>query len=279
MKIKREGLGWRIARDLLLLSGLFLILMPLFLVVINSFKTLEEAGRNFFAFPSSFNLNNFKELFQNNNYWIFARNSLIISVISVTFILVLVPAVSYSIARNYTKRYYKSIYYYLLMGLFIPSQVIMLPVTKLMTNLNLLNRTGLILLYLAFSLTQGVFLFVNYIRGLPYEIEESAFMDGCNVFQTYTRIVLPLIKPMISTLLIMDLLWIWNDFMLPLLILNRSQKLWTLPLFQYNFKTEYSFDYTMAFTAYLMSMLPMLIVYCLGQKHIIKGLTAGSVKG
>lgn len=279
MKIKREGLGWRIARDLLLLSGLFLILMPLFLVVINSFKTLEEAGRNFFAFPSSFNLNNFKELFQNNNYWIFARNSLIISVISVTFILVLVPAVSYSIARNYTKRYYKSIYYYLLMGLFIPSQVIMLPVTKLMTNLNLLNRTGLILLYLAFSLTQGVFLFVNYIRGLPYEIEESAFMDGCNVFQTYTRIVLPLIKPMISTLLIMDLLWIWNDFMLPLLILNRSQELWTLPLFQYNFKTEYSFDYTMAFTAYLMPMLPMLIVYCLGQKHIIKGLTAGSVKG
>ena len=279
MKIKREGLGWRIARDLLLLSGLFLILMPLFLVVINSFKILEEAGRNFFAFPSSFNLNNFKELFQNNNYWIFARNSLIISVISVTFILVLVPAVSYSIARNYTKRYYKSIYYYLLMGLFIPSQVIMLPVTKLMTNLNLLNRTGLILLYLAFSLTQGVFLFVNYIRGLPYEIEESAFMDGCNVFQTYTRIVLPLIKPMISTLLIMDLLWIWNDFMLPLLILNRSQELWTLPLFQYNFKTEYSFDYTMAFTAYLMSMLPMLIVYCLRQKHIIKGLTAGSVKG
>lgn len=279
MKIKREGLSWRIARDLLLLSGLFLILMPLFLVVINSFKTLEEAGRNFFAFPSSFNLNNFKELFQNNNYWIFARNSLIISVISVTFILVLVPAVSYSIARNYTKRYYKSIYYYLLMGLFIPSQVIMLPVTKLMTNLNLLNRTGLILLYLAFSLTQGVFLFVNYIKGLPYEIEESAFMDGCNVFQTYTRIVLPLIKPMISTLLIMDLLWIWNDFMLPLLILNRSQELWTLPLFQYNFKTEYSFDYTMAFTAYLMSMLPMLIVYCLGQKHIIKGLTAGSVKG
>ena len=193
--------------------------------------------------------------------------------------MVLVPAVSYSIARNYTKRYYKSIYYYLLMGLFIPSQVIMLPVTKLMTNLNLLNRTGLILLYLAFSLTQGVFLFVNYIKGLPYEIEESAFMDGCNVFQTYTRIVLPLIKPMISTLLIMDLLWIWNDFMLPLLILNRSQELWTLPLFQYNFKTEYSFDYTMAFTAYLMSMLPMLIVYCLGQKHIIKGLTAGSVKG
>lgn len=279
MNFRKEGFGWKIARDVLLICGLFLILFPLFLVLINSFKSLEEAGRNFFALPSSFNTENFRRLFENNNYWVFVKNSLIISAVSVTLILILVPSVSYSIARNYTKKYYKGIYFYLLMGLFIPSQVIMLPVTKLMTNLNLLNRQGLILLYAAFSLTQGVFLFVNYIRGLPFEIEESAYMDGCNVFQTYTRIVLPLVKPMIATLLIMDLLWIWNDFMLPLLILNRSQDIWTLPLFQYNFKTEYSFDYTMAFTAYLMSMLPMLIVYCLGQKYIIKGLTAGSVKG
>nr|WP_294495023.1 carbohydrate ABC transporter permease [uncultured Anaerosporobacter sp.] len=170
-------------------------------------------------------------------------------------------------------------YYYLLMGLFIPSQVIMLPVTKMMTGLNMLNHTGLIILYLAFSLTQGIFLFVNYIKGLPYEIEESAHIDGCSVFQTYVKIILPLVKPMIATLLIIDTLWIWNDFMLPLLMLNRSQDIWTLPLFQYNFKTEYSFNYTMAFTAYLMAMAPMLIIYCMGQKYIIKGLTAGSVKG
>lgn len=279
MKIKKEGFGWRTARNCLLVCGLVLILMPLYLVVINSFKTLEEAGRNFFALPETLNFVNFSNLFSNNNYWVFAKNSLIISTVSVGIILLLVPSVSYAIARNFTKRYYRGIYFYLLMGLFIPSQVIMLPVTKLMTNLNLLNRQGLILLYAAFSLTQGVFLFVNYIRGLPFEIEESAYMDGCNVFQTYVKIVLPLVKPMIATLVIMDLLWIWNDFMLPLLILNRSKDIWTLPLFQYNFKTEYSFDYTMAFTAYLMSMLPMLTVYCLGQKHIIKGLTAGSVKG
>lgn len=126
-----------------------------------------------------------------------------------------------------------------MMGLFVPSQVVLLPVTKMMSKLNMLNHAGLIILYVAFSLTQGVFLFVNYIRGLPYEIGESAQIDGCSVFQTYVKIVLPLVKPMISTLLIMDTLWIWNDFMLPLLILNRSQAIWTLPLFQYNFKTEY----------------------------------------
>lgn len=279
MKTRNSSTPWIILRNILLLCGLVLILFPLFLVVINSFKSLEEAGKNFFALPSRLNFDNYKELFTNSNYWVFLRNSFKIAVVSVCIILILVPSVSYAIARNFEKRYYKAIYYYLLMGLFIPSQVILLPVTKMMAKLNLMNHTGLILLYSAFSLTQGVFLFVNYMRGLPYDIEESAQIDGCSVFQTYTRVVLPLVKPMISTLLIMDTLWIWNDFMLPLLILNRSQDIWTLPLFQYNFKTEYSFNYTMAFTAYLLAMLPMLIVYCFCQKYIIKGLTAGAVKG
>ena len=281
MKIKagKDELIWKALRNIILLCGLILILFPLWLVLINSFKTLQEAGKNFFALPGSLNFENYKELFTNSNYWIFLKNSFKITVIAILIILTLVPAVSYSIARNFQNRYYKMVYYYLLMGLFIPSQVVLLPVTKMMSNLKMLNHAGLIILYAAFSLTQGVFLFVNYMRGLPYEIEESAQIDGCTVFQTYTRIVIPLVKPMMSTLLIMDTLWIWNDFMLPLLILNRTQEIWTLPLFQYNFKTEYSFNYPMAFTAYLRAMLPMLIIYCCGQKYIVKGLTAGSVKG
>ena len=254
-------------------------LYPIFLVLINSFKTLEEAGKNFFALPSGLNFANYQELFSNSNYWVFLKNSFVITVFSLALILIFIPSVSYAIARNYEKRYYKFVYFYLLMGLFIPSQVILLPVTKMMSQLKMMNHQGLILLYAAFSLTQGVFLFVNYIRGLPYEIEESAQIDGCSVFQIYVKIVLPLAKPMLSTIVIMDTLWIWNDFMLPLLILNRSRDIWTLPLFQYNFKTEYSFNYPMAFTAYLLAMLPMLIIYCLGQKYIVKGLTAGSVKG
>ena len=279
MRIRKSEYGWYVLRNILLAAGLILILFPLWLVLINSFKTLEEAGANFFALPKALNLQNYIDLFTNSNYWVFLKNSFIITVISVVLILILVPSVSYAIARNFDRKYYKTVYYYLLLGLFIPSQVILLPVTKMMSKLNLLNHQGLIILYAAFSLTQGVFLFVNYIRGLPYEIEESAQIDGCSVFQTYVRIVLPLVKPMISTILIMDVLWIWNDFMLPLLILNRSQEIWTLPLFQYNFKTEYSFNYTMAFTAYLLAMLPMLLIYCMGQKYIVKGLTAGSVKG
>lgn len=280
MKVKYKSLlVWKILRTMLLGAGLLLILFPLYLVVVNSFKTLDEAGRDFFALPQTFYLGNFAELFSNSNYWIYLKNSLFITVISMLLVLLLVPSVSFAIARNFEKKYYKTVYYYLLMGLFIPSQVIMLPVTKMMSRLGLLNQGGLIILYASFSLTQGVFLFVNYVRGLPYEIEESAYIDGASVLQVYVHVILPLVKPMIATLIIMDALWFWNDFMLPLLILNRSQTLWTLPLFQYNFKTEYSFDYTMAFTAYLLAMLPMLIIYCCGQKYIIKGLTAGSVKG
>ena len=279
MSTKKQFSGWFLVRNLILAAGLILILLPLWLVLINSFKTLEEAGKNFFALPSGLNFANYQELFSNSNYWVFLKNSFVITVFSLALILIFIPSVSYAIARNYEKRYYKFVYFYLLMGLFIPSQVILLPVTKMMSQLKMMNHQGLILLYAAFSLTQGVFLFVNYIRGLPYEIEESAQIDGCSVFQIYVKIVLPLAKPMLSTIAIMDTLWIWNDFMLPLLILNRSRDIWTLPLFQYNFKTEYSFNYPMAFTAYLLAMLPMLIIYCLGQKYIVKGLTAGSVKG
>ena len=162
---------WLVLRNIILLCGLILILFPLWLVLINSFKSLEEAGKNFFALPSKLNFDNYVELFTNSNYWIFLRNSFKITVISIILILILVPSVSYSIARNFNKKYYKTIYYYLLMGLFIPSQVVLLPVTKMMSKLNMLNHAGLIILYAAFSLTQGVFLFVNYIRGLPYEIE------------------------------------------------------------------------------------------------------------
>ena len=269
---------WHTLRNIILLIGLALILFPMYLVVINSFKTLEEAGKNFFALPKVLSFDNVSALLKSQNYFRYVGNSVLVSVLSMSVVAVFVPLVSYAIARNLKKRYYKFLYLYMLLGLFIPSQVILLPIVKQMAALRLMNQWGLILLYITFSLTRGAFLFVNYIRALPIEIEEAAQIDGCNVLMTYFRIVVHLIKPMISTLVIMDILWYWNDFMLPLFLLNKSRDMWTLPLFQYNFKTEYSFDYPMAFTAYLLALLPVLAVYCLCQKHIINGLTAGAVK-
>lgn len=276
--MKKEALGWRIARNILILLGIFMILAPMYLVVVNTFKSLDEAGKSFFSLPQSLDFSNYVELFTKNNYWVYVRNSAMISIVGIVLVVLVNPAVSYAISRNFKRAYYKTVYYLIIIGLFVPFQVIMLPLTKIMTEMNLLSPFGLIILYTALSLSKGVFMFVNYIRSLPLEIEEAARIDGCNTFQVYNRVVLPLLGPMLATLVVMDALWFWNDFMLPLLLLNKAREFWTLPLFQYNFKTEYSFNYTMAFTAYFMSMFPIIAVYCFGQKYIISGLTAGAVK-
>lgn len=275
---RKEKLLWHSLRDVLLLLGMMLVLVPMILVITNSFKSLEEASKSFFALPQSVNFDNLRELLNSQDYFKYVENSLMVTTASMLVVVFFIPLVSYAIARNMQHRYYRFLHAYIILGLFIPSQIILLPIVKLMSRLNLLNSWGLILLYVAFSLTRGVFLFVNYIRALPIEIEEAAHIDGCSVLQTYFRIVIHLIQPMVSTLVIMNVLWYWNDFQLPLFLLNRSREMWTLPLFQYNFKTEYSFDYPMAFTAYLVSLLPVLVVYCFSQKYIISGLTAGAIK-
>ena len=276
--MRKEGIVWKTFKVLVILLGMVLILGPIFVIFINSMKTMQEAGRNFFALPSGLNFDNYKELFGRSDFWSSFRNSTIVTVTSVTLIVLIIPALSYAVARNLNKKYYKTLYYYILAGIFIPLQVLMLPMVKQMTQLKLLNQFGLILLHLTFSLPTGLFLFVNYIRSLPAEVEEAARVDGCNVFQTYVQIVFHLIKPMIATIIVMDSLGCWNNFMMALLILNKSHNMWTLPLMQYNFKAEFSFNYTMAFTAYIVCMIPIVIVYALGQKYIIKGLTAGAVK-
>jgi len=275
---RKEAFVWNLLKGIVIFFGLIIILGPMYLVLTNSFKSLEEASKDFFAFPISVNLDNVRELIGSQNYFRYVGNSVYVSVVSMVLVVLFVPMVSYALARNLHRRYYNFLYHYVMLGLFIPSQVIMLPLVKQMSSLNLLNQTGLILLYVTFSLTRGVFLFVNYIHALPVEIEEAARIDGCNVIQTYFKVVIYLIRPMIATLVIMDFLWFWNDFQLPLFMLNKSREMWTLPLFQYNFKTEYSFDYPMAFTAYLVALIPVLVVYCACQKHIINGLTAGAVK-
>ena len=276
--MRKEGIVWKTFKVLVILLGMVLILGPIFVIFINSMKTMQEAGRNFFALPSGLNFDNYKELFGRSDFWSSFRNSTIVTVTSVTLIVLIIPALSYAVARNLNKKYYKMLYYYILAGIFIPFQVLMLPMVKQMTQLKLLNQFGLILLHLTFSLPTGLFLFVNYIRSLPAEVEEAARVDGCNVFQTYVQIVFHLIKPLIATIIVMDSLGCWNNFMMALLILNKSHNMWTLPLMQYNFKAEFSFNYTMAFTAYIVCMIPIVIVYALGQKYIIKGLTAGAVK-
>lgn len=260
-------------------AGSILVLLPFYVTLITAFKTPQESAQNFFAFPKTLYLENFKQVFAKAGYLKYFGNSAIVTVTSLVLIYVLVTMISYAIARCMKQsKYYPFIFGFIVLGMFVPFQVIMVPLVQFMGNLGLSNKTGLILLHVTYASMQAVFLLVNYIQNVPVDLEEAAYIDGCTTVQAYVKIVLPLLKPMTSTVLVLNALWIWNDFQMPLMILNKLPDTWTLPLFQYNFKSQYSYDYNMAFASYLIAMVPVLIAYICAQKNIVEGLTAGAVK-
>lgn len=256
-----------------------LVAFPIYVTFVTAFKTTEESTKNFFSLPSGLYLDNFKKVMSDPHFRDYIWNSVSITLVSVIIIAVIIPMVSFAIARNMRKnKYYAILYILFILSIFAPFQVLMVPVTQLCTKLGLMNQAGMVLLYVAFSLGQGVFLFTGYYKSIPIELEEAAAIDGCGLTRTFFSIVYPLAKPMVVTVIILNTLWIWNDFLLPLLILNKSAANWTLPLYQYNFKSAYTFDFNLAFASFMFSIVPMIIVYIFLQKNIIEGLTAGAVK-
>ncbi|HUM85050.1 MAG TPA: carbohydrate ABC transporter permease [Lachnospiraceae bacterium] len=256
-----------------------LVIFPIYVTFATAFKTTEESTKNFFSWPQNIYIGNFVKVMADAHFWDYIKNSFLITVISVVVTGIMIPMVSFSIARLMRKyKYFKILYFVFVLSLFAPFQVLMVPLTQLCTKLGLMNQAGIILIYCAFALGQGVFLFVGYYKSIPVELEEAAVIDGCTTTQTFFKIVFPLAKPMTMTVIILNTLWIWNDFLLPLLILNKSASNWTLPLYQYNFKSAYTFDYNLAFASFMFSIVPMIIMYICLQKNIIEGLTAGAVK-
>lgn len=258
--------------------GMIIIMIPIYVTLVTALKTPSQTAISFFSPPSKLYFGNFAEIINSPRFWTYVMNSVLITVISVGLIMVVVPMVSYAISRNAKRKYYVLLYSFILSGIFVPFQVIMLPMAKQMASLDLLSRSGLIIMHVTFALTQGTFLCVGFLKSIPLELDEAAKIDGCGVWKTFTKIIYRLMSPILATLMILKSLFIWNDFLLPLLMLNRSNKFWTLPLYIYNFKGEYSFNYNLAFAGFFMSMVPILIVYMLTQRFIISGLTEGALK-
>jgi raffinose/stachyose/melibiose transport system permease protein len=276
--VNRKNLALALRVSILLFGGIF-ILFPLYVTVVTALKTPQESAQNFFALPSSFYLGNFAGVISRSHYGRYFLNSLFITVVSLAGEMILVPLFAYAVVRNAKNKYYRGIFLLTVIGIFVPFQVVMLPTIKLFSSLNLLSVPGLILLYLTYTFKKGAFLFVGYIKSIPLELEESAYMDGCSITKSYVHIIFPLLKPMTATMFVIDGLWIWNDFLLPLLVLNKNRFSWTLPLFQFQFKNQYTFDFNLAFASFLLSMLPMIVVYLFMQRYIIRGITNGAVKG
>ncbi|WP_240762651.1 carbohydrate ABC transporter permease [Paenibacillus thalictri] len=262
----------------LLIIGMAVVMLPMYLTVTLAFKTREETAKSIFSLPSSIYLGHMKTILGNGRFWVYLQNSLTITLVSLLIIIVIVPMVSYAISRNFGKTYYKFVYVFILSGIFVPFQVIMLPTLHYMSDLKLMNHTGLIIMYVTLALTQGIFLCVGFLKNIQFELDEASRIDGCSIWQTFMKIIFPLMAPIIVTITTLNSLGIWNDFTLPLILLNRSPNFWTLPLFIYNFKTEYSIDYNLAFAGFLLTMLPIIALYGYLQRFLISGLTEGALK-
>lgn len=274
----RMALPWKIAMYSVLSAGTLFILAPIYLTLSLAMKTTAETAKSFFAPPSRLYLDNFNQVIQKSGFATVIGNSVLITLLSLVFMLLLIPMVSYAISRNMDKLYYKFVYSLILSGIFVPFQAVMLPIYKHMSNLEMLNQSGLIVMYVTLSFAQGIFLCVGFLKNIPLELDQASKIDGCGVWRTFTRIIYPLMMPIVATILILNCLWIWNDFQLPLIMLNRHPDLWTLPLFIYNFKSEVAANYNLSFAALTLSMAPIAIMYAFTQKYIIGGLTEGSIK-
>ncbi len=260
--------------------GALLVFFPFYLTVVSSLKDMSDIFSNFFGLPRRVVFDNFTYVLQRPDYFIALKNSAIITGVAIVAMVLFLPMCAYAISRRRSSsRFYNFLYFFMVAGIFIPFQVKMLPMVKLMSNIGLLNRTGAILLYIANSTCEGIFLLVGYLASLPTDLEEAAYIDGATTNQVFYKIVRPIMKPIISTVVIKNSLWIWNDYFMPSLVLNQSNLNRTLTLYQYSFRTENSTNFTIVFAVMLLSILPIFIVYCLFQKRIVAGMMEGAVKG
>ena len=269
----------KLAVYLVLVFGLLTIMTPLYITVVTTFKTASESTKSFFTFPKGLYLDSYVEILKNPKFYYALRNTFCITLAALAGNMLIMPMMSYAISRSMgVSRLYRGIYYFLLMGIFIPFQVRMMPLVKLMSAFHLTNAAGVVVLYIAYPTCESVFLYVGFLASIPTELEEAAYIDGASTLQSYKSVVFPLLKPMMATVLIREGLMMWNDFMMPLVMLNRNPSSWTLTMFQYNFQSEFNIDYGLTFTCFVLSSLPIVIFYIFMQKNIIGGMTSGAVK-
>ncbi|MVB10850.1 L-arabinose transport system permease protein AraQ [Caprobacter fermentans] len=268
--------SWNITL-LLIVLAIVLIFLPLYLTVVIALKNPQEMA-HVLAWPQVIQWANFSRAWDMVSYPQKFFNTFRITVFALIFTLITNSMVAYAIARNRKKsRFFNFLYYYLISAMFIPFNVLMLPLVKQANQLHIDNIVGITFLYIVFGLPMNTFLYNGYIKALPTSLEEAAVIDGANPWQVFFRVIFPLLTPINATVGILTFMWTWNDFLMPLVLLSKPDQQ-TLQLSQYVFQGQFSTDYNLAFASYLMALIPILVVYLLAQKWIIGGITAGAVK-
>ncbi len=258
-----------------------LFMVPIFLVLLNSFKSRFFISQEPFAFPNEetfVGLENYvKGLTSSGFFYAFLR-SVFITVASVVLIVVCTAMISWFLVRVKNK-FTQTLYYGFVFSMIVPFQMVMFTMTYIVGMLNLDNVLGIVFVYLGFGSGLSVFMLSGFIKSIPLEIEEAATIDGCNPLQTFFRVVFPILKPTAITVAILNAMWIWNDYLLPYLVLGTDSK--TVPVaIQIAMQGAYGSTDMGGFMAMLvLAIIPIIIFYVACQKHIIKGVIAGAVKG
>lgn len=256
---------------------LVLYIVPFMFVLFNSFKTRKDIILNPLALPKSINFDNYISAFDKMGYMHAFTNSLIVTFFSVMLIIIFSSMTAYFLVRKRTK-YTQIMFFILVASMIIPFQGIMIPLVKIYGSIGMLNnKWALIYMYIGFGAALAVFMYHGFIKSIPIELEEAAMIDGCTRFQIFWKIVFPLLKPTTMTIAILDVLWIWNDFLLPSLVLIKATER-TLPLSTYYFYGTYTVDYGLSMAGLILTIIPVIIVYLFMQKSIINGVLQGSIK-
>lgn len=254
-----------------------IFLIPFYFVLINSVKGFAEILLDAAAWPKEFLFSNYTKVWDIINFPRAFWNSLIITVLSNIGIVVITSMAAWKMVRT-PGRFSKLLFIFFVAAMVIPFQTVMIPLMKLGGTLKLTNSIpGLIMMYFGFGVPLSLFLYHGFVKTIPIEIEEAARMDGCSQFGVFWRVVFPLLKPITVTVVILNTLWIWNDFLLPLLVLQDAE-LRTIPLATSSFFAQYTKQWDMGLAALMLGITPIIIFFLFLQKHIIKGIASGSIK-
>jgi raffinose/stachyose/melibiose transport system permease protein len=261
-----------------------LTLFPMYIMLVNSFKGREQIFTNTLGIPKSMDFSYYIKAMQTMKFDRALFNSLLITVISISFIIVCSSMAAWALARSKSKLA-NIILYIFVVTMLVPFQAVMIPLMQYMSkwkiealNFHMVDsRYGLIFMYIGFGASLSIFLYHGFIKGIPVSLEEAAMIDGCNKFQVFWRIVFPSLKPINVTVAILNVIWIWNDYLLPSLVL-RNPDLRTIPLSTFYFFGEFTIQWNLAMAGLVLTIIPVIIFYLFSQRYIIKGVMAGAVK-
>jgi raffinose/stachyose/melibiose transport system permease protein len=254
-----------------------IFLIPFYFVFINSVKPFAAILIDAAAWPKEFMFSNYAKVWEIINFPRAFWNSLVITVASNIGLVIISSMAAWKMVRTPGK-FSKILFVIFVSAMVIPFQTVMIPLMKLGGALNLTNSIpGLVIMYFGFGVPLSLFLYHGFVKTVPVEIEESAMIDGCSQFGVFWRIVFPLLKPITVTVIILNTLWIWNDYLLPLLVLQDSE-LRTIPLAASSFFAQYTKQWDMGLAALVLGIAPIIVFFLFLQKHIIKGIASGSIK-